>query len=129
MAAGKGTRLKSKHPKVLHRIGGKPLLARYDLAAAKVHFSREALANRPPGLWRYSEMLPVRDRAEILRHFARFTWHEKARALIALPQRWLKWALYERRRLRTWSKGAVALVGDAAHPHAFDDFSIRTSQV
>jgi bifunctional UDP-N-acetylglucosamine pyrophosphorylase/glucosamine-1-phosphate N-acetyltransferase len=27
MAAGKGTRLKSKHPKVLHEAGGKPLLA------------------------------------------------------------------------------------------------------
>ena len=27
MAAGKGTRLKSKRPKVLHEIGGKPLLA------------------------------------------------------------------------------------------------------
>ncbi|MBW8748751.1 MAG: 2-C-methyl-D-erythritol 4-phosphate cytidylyltransferase, partial [Acidobacteria bacterium] len=26
MAAGKGTRLKSKRPKVLHEIGGKPLL-------------------------------------------------------------------------------------------------------
>src|ERR1700744_2678626 len=26
MAAGKGTRLKSKHPKVLHEIGGKGLL-------------------------------------------------------------------------------------------------------
>ena len=26
MAAGKGTRLKSRHPKVLHQIGGKPLL-------------------------------------------------------------------------------------------------------
>ncbi len=33
MAAGKGTRLKSLHPKVLHRIGGKPLL-RYVIAAA-----------------------------------------------------------------------------------------------
>ena len=28
MAAGKGTRLKSRLPKVLHEIGGKPLLAR-----------------------------------------------------------------------------------------------------
>jgi len=26
MAAGKGTRLKSRRPKVLHEIGGKPLL-------------------------------------------------------------------------------------------------------
>jgi bifunctional UDP-N-acetylglucosamine pyrophosphorylase / glucosamine-1-phosphate N-acetyltransferase len=34
MAAGKGTRLKSKHPKVLHQVGGKPLLA-HVIAAAK----------------------------------------------------------------------------------------------
>ncbi len=34
MAAGKGTRLKSKHPKVLHEVGGKPLLA-HVIAAAK----------------------------------------------------------------------------------------------
>jgi bifunctional UDP-N-acetylglucosamine pyrophosphorylase / glucosamine-1-phosphate N-acetyltransferase len=36
MAAGKGTRLKSKHPKVLHEVGGKPLLAHVVAAAAKV---------------------------------------------------------------------------------------------
>ena len=36
MAAGKGTRLKSKHPKVLHEVGGKPLLAHVIAAAAKV---------------------------------------------------------------------------------------------
>src|SRR4051794_33211338 len=36
MAAGKGTRLKSKHPKVLHVIGGRPLLAHVIRAAAKV---------------------------------------------------------------------------------------------
>jgi len=36
MAAGKGTRLKSKHPKVLHRIGGKPLLGHVIAAAAKI---------------------------------------------------------------------------------------------
>ena len=36
MAAGKGTRLKSKRPKVLHAIGGKPLLAHVIAAAAKV---------------------------------------------------------------------------------------------
>src|SRR5512141_1994589 len=34
MAAGKGTRLKSKRPKVLHEIGGRPLLA-YVIEAAK----------------------------------------------------------------------------------------------
>ena len=36
MAAGKGTRLKSKHPKVLHEVGGKPLLAHVISAAQKV---------------------------------------------------------------------------------------------
>ena len=36
MAAGKGTRLKSRRPKVLHEIGGKPLLAHVIAAACKV---------------------------------------------------------------------------------------------
>ena len=36
MAAGKGTRLKSKHPKVLHEVGGKPILAHVIVTAAKV---------------------------------------------------------------------------------------------
>jgi bifunctional UDP-N-acetylglucosamine pyrophosphorylase/glucosamine-1-phosphate N-acetyltransferase len=36
MAAGKGTRLKSKRPKVLHEIGGKPLLAHVIAAAGHV---------------------------------------------------------------------------------------------
>ena len=36
MAAGKGTRLKSKRPKVLHEIGGRPLLAHVIAAASQV---------------------------------------------------------------------------------------------
>jgi bifunctional UDP-N-acetylglucosamine pyrophosphorylase/glucosamine-1-phosphate N-acetyltransferase len=36
MAAGKGTRLKSKHPKVLHEVGGKPLLAHVTAAATQL---------------------------------------------------------------------------------------------
>ncbi|MGA3069807.1 MAG: NTP transferase domain-containing protein, partial [Terracidiphilus sp.] len=36
MAAGKGTRLKSSRPKVLHEIGGKPLLDCVIAAASKV---------------------------------------------------------------------------------------------
>jgi bifunctional UDP-N-acetylglucosamine pyrophosphorylase / glucosamine-1-phosphate N-acetyltransferase len=36
LAAGKGTRLKSRHPKVLHEIAGKPLLAHVVAAAAQV---------------------------------------------------------------------------------------------
>src|SRR5579864_9505744 len=36
MAAGKGTRLKSQLPKVLHEVGGKPLLAHVIAAAARI---------------------------------------------------------------------------------------------
>ncbi len=36
MAAGQGTRLKSKHPKVLHEVGGKPILAHVIATAVKV---------------------------------------------------------------------------------------------
>src|ERR1700693_2927587 len=36
MAAGKGTRLKSQHPKVLHEVGGKTLLSHVICAATKV---------------------------------------------------------------------------------------------
>src|SRR5512138_1060788 len=36
MAAGKGTRLKSRHPKVLHRVGGKSLVEHVIAAATKV---------------------------------------------------------------------------------------------
>jgi bifunctional UDP-N-acetylglucosamine pyrophosphorylase/glucosamine-1-phosphate N-acetyltransferase len=36
LAAGKGTRLKSRRPKVLHEIGGKPLLAHVIAAASRV---------------------------------------------------------------------------------------------
>jgi bifunctional UDP-N-acetylglucosamine pyrophosphorylase/glucosamine-1-phosphate N-acetyltransferase len=41
MAAGKGTRLKSKHPKVLHEVGGKPILAHVITTAQKVVPARD----------------------------------------------------------------------------------------
>jgi bifunctional UDP-N-acetylglucosamine pyrophosphorylase/glucosamine-1-phosphate N-acetyltransferase len=44
MAAGKGTRLKSKHPKVLHEVGGKPLLAHVIAAAMNVVPARDVFA-------------------------------------------------------------------------------------
>src|SRR5580692_135717 len=39
---------------------GKPLLVRYDLDGVQKALSKDALANRPPDLWRYRELLPVR---------------------------------------------------------------------
>jgi threonine synthase len=45
---------------------GKPLLVRYDLDGVKKALSKAALANRPPDLWRYREMLPVRRSRDIV---------------------------------------------------------------
>jgi salicylate hydroxylase len=56
------------------------------------------------------------DRAELVPRLAAEAWAPQARALVGLPEAWLKWALYERRPIRRWSKGPVALLGDAAHP-------------
>src|SRR5262245_14563456 len=40
-----------------------PLLARYDLPRAAAALDREALSRRPRGMWRWRELLPVRDQA------------------------------------------------------------------
>jgi threonine synthase len=45
---------------------GKPLLVRYDLAGVKAALSKDALAARPPDLWRYRELLPVRRKEDIV---------------------------------------------------------------
>jgi threonine synthase len=45
---------------------GKPLLVRYDLDGVRKALSKDALAQRPPDLWRYRELLPVRRVADIV---------------------------------------------------------------
>ena len=44
LAAGKGTRLQSKHPKVLHEVGGKPLLSHVIAAATRVVPAKDVYA-------------------------------------------------------------------------------------
>jgi threonine synthase len=45
---------------------GRPLLARYDLEAAGRALRRDEFAGRAPSLWRYRELLPVRDARFVL---------------------------------------------------------------
>ena len=45
---------------------GKPLLVRYDLERASLGLTRESLAGREASLWRYREVLPVVDEANIV---------------------------------------------------------------
>jgi 2-polyprenyl-6-methoxyphenol hydroxylase-like FAD-dependent oxidoreductase len=53
---------------------------------------------------------------EVLRRFAPESWARPARDLLALPERWLKWPLYDRPPRAHRGRGAVTLIGDAAHP-------------
>jgi len=46
---------------------GRPLLARYDLDKVKTNWPREALKTRKPDMWRYREVLPVKDEKNAVR--------------------------------------------------------------
>lgn len=43
-------------------------------------------------------------------------WAVPARNIVAAPEKWTTWTLYDRPRLRRWGDGPVTMVGDAAHP-------------
>ncbi len=50
----------------LHNLSaaGKPLLARYDLAAVAKVLTRDVLARRAPGMWKWRELMPLPDGVE-----------------------------------------------------------------
>jgi threonine synthase len=58
---------------------GKPLLVRYDLDAVRRELTQEKLAARPVDMWRWRELLPVRDRVHIV------SLGEAATPLVRLP--------------------------------------------
>jgi threonine synthase len=59
---------------------GKPLLVRYDLAAAGRTLTAQGLRDREPSLWRYAELLPLRDPAN------RVSLGETMTPLLPLPR-------------------------------------------
>src|SRR5262249_49368440 len=66
--------------------------------------------------WREPGWSATGERAEILARYRATMWAAVPRALPAPPEQWQKWALYDRPPLVRWGKGAVTLLGDAAHP-------------
>jgi salicylate hydroxylase len=66
--------------------------------------------------WREEGWNEPGQRADILARFSPERWPKAARVLLAAPQRWHKWALYDRAPTAHWGKGPVTLLGDAAHP-------------
>jgi salicylate hydroxylase len=52
----------------------------------------------------------------VLERFPASAWSPAVRELLATPESWQKWALYDRPPLASWGRGPVTLLGDAAHP-------------
>jgi threonine synthase len=74
-----GERYPANQPHNLSR-SGRPLLVRYDLDGIGGAMSKQALAQRPGGLWRYRELLPVRRSEHIV------SLGEPVTPLIAVPK-------------------------------------------
>jgi salicylate hydroxylase len=55
-------------------------------------------------------------RIDLLPRLTAARWAPQARALVRLPDAWLRWGLFDRRPLMNFAQGAAALLGDAAHP-------------
>lgn len=66
--------------------------------------------------WQGREWSAPGARAELLARFPVRRWAAGARALLEMPERWLKWSLCDRPPLARWGRGPVTLLGDAAHP-------------
>src|SRR5918999_37050 len=79
-------------PRNLCECGG-PLLVRYDLQAVRRSADREAIARRAPTMWRYGELLPAEDPANVVSLGEGFTPLLSAERLgrwIGLPDLWVK---------------------------------------
>ena len=70
---------------------GKPLLVRYDLEQAGRSLKKESLSGRRPDLWRYREVLPVENEADI----------------VSLGEGWTPLLRCRALRKEAWPEGAV----------------------
>jgi salicylate hydroxylase len=94
-------------------IGPGHTFTRYLLRAGRT-VNYVALADRSE--WRLEGWSIRSEVSEVLAEFA--DWYQDLRTLIAAtpPEYCYKWALFDREPLPSWSRGAVTLMGDAAHP-------------
>jgi threonine synthase len=59
-----GTVLPADRPQTLHK--DRPLWVRYDLERVRQEMSKQSLAARPSGMWRYRELLPYTDAEQVV---------------------------------------------------------------
>jgi len=72
---------------------GKPLLVRYDLARAAKSLTKENLKERAPDLWRYREVLPVEDDANVItlgEGFTPLVHASRLGASLGMPELYIK---------------------------------------
>ena len=61
-----GERFDASYPHRTNPANGKPLFARYDLKKAKATLTKDSLKDRRRDMWRYREVMPVIDDANII---------------------------------------------------------------
>jgi salicylate hydroxylase len=66
--------------------------------------------------WQSNEWNAPGPRDDILRRFRPDHWHSVPRSVLAKPEAWQRWAIYDRPPDWRWGTGPVTLLGDAAHP-------------
>jgi threonine synthase len=91
------TRCGARHPSEerlrLSPCCDKPLYPRYDLAAIRAGFQPSVLPGREPTLWRYAEVLPVRDaryRLSLGEGFTPLLWAPRLARTLGLERVWVK---------------------------------------
>jgi salicylate hydroxylase len=68
-----------------------------------------------PGTWNRPGWSAPGDELEIRSAFASSPWPSAARMVMGAVDEWRKWALFTVPENSEWSKGSIALLGDAAH--------------
>jgi len=61
-----GEKFDADRPNRINPKTGKPLLAQYDLDLASRTLTKNSLIERPENMWRYREVLPIRDKKNII---------------------------------------------------------------
>jgi threonine synthase len=93
-------RYEAGQPQNLSRAG-KPLLVRYDMEAAKRSLTRDSVARREPGMWKWRELLP--------HHGEPVTLGEPETPIVALPSQGANVLVKDEGRLPTGSFKARGL--------------------
>jgi salicylate hydroxylase len=64
--------------------------------------------------YRHESWVTECERSEVLERYR--GWHESLLRIFSAGEVWYKWALYDRDPIERWTRGRVAVLGDAAHP-------------